>query len=175
MITGMWKPVVGYEGLYEVSDLGQIRSLVRKRIRKLASTRDGYCVVGLWKNKSVKLKPVHRIVLEAFIGPCPAGMESRHFPDNSRSNNQIANLSWATKAVNSADKKYHGTVHRPSGITNGCAKIDEDGARKVSTLRDSGRTQQEIANIVGISRTQVRNILTGRKWSHIKQWVPFGR
>ena len=118
-----WRPVVGYEGLYEVSNCGNVRSLDRRILRSdglhmrvpgrnLKQTRNGpgYCRVILSK---VGTKPktvwVHRLVLESFVGPCPEGMEACH-NDSDPSNNSLENLRWDTHAANMQDKVENWTV-----------------------------------------------------------------
>lgn len=113
-----WKPVVGYEGLYEVSDHGRVRSMPREvrttnqhgpvvrqyRGRELNLTRhtNGYLRAGLSKDGKVTVKYVHRLVLEAFEGPCPPGHECCHWDDDP-TNNRIDNLRWDTPVENQQD------------------------------------------------------------------------
>lgn len=112
-----WMPVVGYEGLYEVSDLGRVRSLDRKdplgrRLRgkmlKLRAHPRGYMQTTLTRDGVCVTKKIHRLVLEAFVGPCPSGMEACH--DNGiRDDNRPSNLRWDTPRANAADRIAHGT------------------------------------------------------------------
>ena len=100
----IWKPVVGYEGLYEVSNTGLIKSLNMYRskephLMKLGHRRDGYLNVGLSKNNVTKTKTVHRVVAEAFI-PNPNNLEMINHKDEDRTNNNIENLEWCTRAYN---------------------------------------------------------------------------
>lgn len=125
-----WLPVVGHEGAYEVSDRGNVRSLDREITTKngkrytrrgvaLAPRRhtQGYPQVHLSGRGSVS---IHRLVLEAFIGPCPTGLEACH-NDGNPENNHAANLRWDTHAGNMQDRLAHGTcrntakTHCPAG------------------------------------------------------------
>lgn len=114
----IWKSVLGFEGLYEVSNIGRVRSLDRKigdggrgsrlkrgMILSLHQGQNGYLYASL--GTSIK-KLVHRIVLEAFVGPCPTGMECCH-NDNNRTNNRLENLRWDTRYGNCQDIKAAGT------------------------------------------------------------------
>ena len=114
-----WKPIPGYEG-YEVSNHGRVRSLDRTihrkdgRTRRLngkllkpAKNKGGYLTVGLWKDGKEKKKLIHRLVLEAFIGERPEGMETLH-ADGAPSNNKVNNLRWGTSRDNKADMVRHG-------------------------------------------------------------------
>lgn len=116
-----WKEIPGYEGWYEVSDIGTVRSMDRAveharfgvqnrkgKVIKAKETEDGYLMVRLSKNGVRKGKLSHRLVLEAFVGPCPEGMEARHLDGNPK-NNSVDNLQWGTPKENAADKKRHGT------------------------------------------------------------------
>ncbi|WP_374243086.1 NUMOD4 motif-containing HNH endonuclease [Mycobacterium sp. CnD-18-1] len=123
-----WKPVVGYEGLYEVSSHGRIWSIprvarsgrkIRGRIRKLSSNPAGYAVVILSRDGRNNGFLVHRLVLEAFVGSCPAGMEACHF-DGIKSNNHLANLRWDTKMANVTDAVRIGS--RPDPNRPQCAR-----------------------------------------------------
>ena len=114
-----WLPAPSYEGFYEVSDLGRVRSLPRLaggsirggRIRKLYIGPDGYPRVTL-SALGVKSGPllVHRLVMAAFIGPCPEGEEVRHM-DGKRANGVLSNLAYGTHGENMQDMLDHGTNH----------------------------------------------------------------
>lgn len=112
-----WRAIPGYEGAYEVSSLGSVRSLDRvtdrgRRWKGRAMTpspmRNGYLIVTLWKDGRQKSPLVHRLVLTAFVGPPPEGHESLH-ANGIRGDNRLANLSWGTHAQNQADQLVHGT------------------------------------------------------------------
>lgn len=114
-----WKPVRGYEGFYEVSDLGNVRSVDRiarhghrLRGKPIASRpnpeRGGYVYVSLSRDGQMYTRRVHRLVLEAFVGPAPEGMEGCH-NDGDPANNALSNLRWSTHQENIWDKEIHGT------------------------------------------------------------------
>ena len=107
-----WKPVVGYEGLYEVSDLGRVRSLDRVvkgkrnskwerkgRILQQADRGNGYYAVCLHKSGTQKMYLVHRLVAVAFI-PNPFNKPCVNHLDENKQNNAISNLEWATYKEN---------------------------------------------------------------------------
>lgn len=105
----IWKPVVGYEGLYEVSSYGRVRSLDRYdrmnrfcegRILKLCANRLGYLKAGLCSNDKKKQYLVHRLVAEAFI-PNPNNLPIINHKDENPSNNNVDNLEWCTAKYNS--------------------------------------------------------------------------
>lgn len=115
-----WLPVIGWEGLYEVSDRGEVRSLDRwipqqQRLfpgRVLKPGRDGhYLFVHLCYNGKSVSRKVHSLVLEAFAEPRPAGLEACHGPGGKLDNRWPENLSWGTKDKNlGPDKVRDGTA-----------------------------------------------------------------
>lgn len=114
-----WRPVVGYESYYEVSDLGRIRSLgrmVRKgrgqswmesHVLRGTLSLDGRRVVMLCVNGTKSPRYVAPVVLEAFAGPSPPGTECCHW-DGDSTNDTLANLRWGSSKENSADQLRHG-------------------------------------------------------------------
>lgn len=116
-----WRPVRDYPG-YEVSTLGRVRSIDRVtdrgrkwrgRMMTPSSMPRGYQVVTLWREGKQRTALVHRLVLAAFVGPAPEGMEALH-ADGDATNANLANLSWGTHAENQADQVEHGTHHNAS-------------------------------------------------------------
>lgn len=101
-----WRPVVGYEGLYEVSDLGNVRSLKSGRWRNeqrilIPWKVCGYLRVQLTKDRIRKHIFVHRLVAEAFV-PNPNNLETVNHRDEDKTNNSASNLEWMTRADNTA-------------------------------------------------------------------------
>lgn len=173
----IWKPVVGYEMAYEVSDLGNVRSLtrlvktkggaLRSAPGKLSSAHPdgmGYVHVALCNNGNSLTKNVHVIVLEAFAGRAPAGMEARH-RDGNGLNNDLANLQWGTKAQNAADRVLHKTD--PVGSRNPRAKLSDGQVLEIYRRAKSGEKGADIASEFSVSACTVSHIAVGRTWSHI--------
>lgn len=118
-MTEVWRPIPSYPG-YEASDLGRIKSCervivratrfgeirqpIRERILKPGRFSDGREFVVLTGQKN---RQVHRLVLEAFVGPCPPGMEACH-NDGDHTNNRLSNLRWDTRSSNMLDLTRHG-------------------------------------------------------------------
>jgi hypothetical protein len=108
-----WLDVPGYEGIYEVSDAGRIRSVPRVTaqgrivVGKILSqfpNQRGRLMVTLQRDGAKHTQLVHRLVLKTFVGPCPAGMEACH-NDSDRTNNALSNLRWDTPNNNWADRR----------------------------------------------------------------------
>lgn len=116
-----WRAVPGYHG-YEVSSLGNVRSLNRvtgrgRRWRGKTMTpnamKNGYMLVSLWRQGHRSSVLVHRLVLQAFIGPAASNQEARH-GNGVRRDNRLSNLSWGSHSDNQLDQVLHGTHDRAS-------------------------------------------------------------
>ena len=123
----VWKAIPGFEGRYEASTTGCIRSLSRVNVcwnghsycniprkgRILNPSPLGkvpYYVVYLKKldEESGRAYYISRLILETFVGPCPEGMEACHYPDPCTNNNRLDNLMWGTRKENMSHRKLHG-------------------------------------------------------------------
>lgn len=106
----IWLPVTetGFQSLYEVSNLGEVRSAKTKRVLKPGTQKSGHLNVFLCNNGKRKKRYVHRLVLLAFVGPPLEGQEALHI-DGDATNNQLENLRWGTRQENALDLVTHGT------------------------------------------------------------------
>jgi hypothetical protein len=111
-------------------------------------------------------RAVHRMVLEAFVGPCPPGMMCRHL-DGDPTNNRVENLEWGTRLRNSADMVKHGRAGMAKGEKNSGAVIIEDKVLQIVKVHQCGGHIAEIAVCMGICKTSVRNIIKGQTWKHV--------
>jgi hypothetical protein len=105
----------------------------------------------------------HRLVLEAFVGSCPPGMQCCHendIPDD----NRIENLRWGTPKSNGEDRVRNGRM--PRGEKHGRAKLTEGEVREILALRGK-LLQKEIAERFGVGRWVIQYILSGRSWNHV--------
>ena len=164
----VWRHVVGYENLYMVSDQGRIRSLVRKVgnahrggkvLKQTPVGKWGHLKVSLCRDGECHCALVHRLVLEAFVGPCPLGMESCHFPDSNPSNNWLNNLRWDTSTANNIDAVKHGTLR--SGDDHEWTRYNYSAIYK---LHNEGLSRKEISASIGISRSHLEKVLNGCNW-----------
>lgn len=158
MAEEVWKPVLGYEGLYEVSDLGRVKGYHRRCLRQYEHPF-GYNDVDLYKNRVKTKKKVHRLVLEAFVGACPEGMECRHLNGQSR-DNRLENLRWGTKAENFEDRVRHGTILK--GERHPGVKLTEDQVREI---RSAPGSQSSIAARYGVEQTNISAIKRWKSWA----------
>jgi hypothetical protein len=166
--TERWLPVVGWENLYEVSSHGRVKSLDRVdrfgrlfkgRLLRLTPGSHSYPMAQLYRKGKRCGRTVHSLVLEAFVGPRPSGMEVCHL-DGSRSNNRLGNLRWDTRKANHADKLGHDTHLRGERASN--SKLT---SQDVLSIRKDKRPQRIIAAQYGISRPTVSEIQNKRKWA----------
>lgn len=175
IINEIWKNIPGYEGLYEGSNYGRIKSLIdnyknqRIKILKPGNTRGGYLLVVLCKDKFHKTFPVHKLILETFIGPRPPGMECRHLDGNPK-NNRLDNLCWGTHKQNILDAVSHGKLkcHNQNGSKNPIAKLNNWKFRIIKRLLEDGSlTQREIGKIFNVARQTVGDIKNNITWRNI--------
>lgn len=174
-----WRDIPGYEGMYQASTFGRIRSLTRMVRGSHGSTqmcrgsilvldyRGRYPQIHLCKNARHKRFRIHDLVLRTFIGKRPKGMEARHFPDRDPRNNRIDNLQWGTKRENQNDKIVHGTIN--SGERCGTAKLTSEQVIEIRNLcRSRKYPQTKIAAMFGVKQQEISKIKLGIRWGHLK-------
>ncbi len=156
-----WLPIAEFNGLYEVSNRGNVRSSPRQGskggIVKPSIDARGYQKVSLY-NKGRKARWVHRLVLEAFVGLSPEGTECCH-GDGNPSNNHLTNLRWATRSENYRDAVRHGTA--AIGERNGQTKVTPSALAEMRQMRACGAKHREIAAEFGFSQQHVSALLSG--------------
>lgn len=159
-MTENWRPVVGYEGMYSVSDQGRVRSESRTVLTTLGPRRyqgkdlkpyrlKNHRVVTLSDRKTQRRKwLVHRLVLEAFVGPCPSGLEGCHRNDTGY-DNRLSNLYWGTASDNMTDRVRNGRHHnavkthckRDHEFTRDNTRYLPNGARNCITCHQERRSR----------------------------------
>jgi len=154
----VWQYVPGSDGMYEVSSRGRVWSNRSNKIMSLSVANTGYHQVNL----AGKIRHAQRLVLEAFVGPCPIGHEACH-GNGVKTDNRLENLRWDTRKGNMADASRHGTTNR--GERNHSSKLTRE---QVLTIRAANGTQREIAARFGVSREQVRDIRSGKRWGWLQ-------
>lgn len=178
-IPEVWKPVVGFESHYDVSNHGHVRAIWRKwhierrdeqlcgKILKTQIDKLGYERIKLRRDGKTKVTTVHILVLAAFRGPRPQGHSADHL-DGNRSNNKLNNLEYCTHAENvrRSDIRNGG---RPwnKGEGNPNATLTEEKVRAIRRLAGEGATFQELADKYDISPKHAYKIVRREKW----QWV----
>jgi plasmid maintenance system antidote protein VapI len=184
--TEQWRDVVGYEGLYQVSNHGRVMDVIDNRLLLGHLSAGGYHVVhfkGAANQRRSHL--VHLLVARAFIGECPDGMEIDHI-DTVKSNNHVSNLEYVTHLEN---------VRR--AVKNGLmGKLSDEKAEQIrAAYVPYITTYADLANRFNVSEATVRSIIKGKTWrtetttadsshpfqklspedcEHIKQWRKLG-
>lgn len=173
----LWKPIAGYEALYEVSNYGRVKSLartclkgtvikkVRERILRPTLMSVGYLKVALSRDGIVCQCYVHRLVAEAFL-PNPLGLPEVNHKDSCRSNSYFENLEWTTSAGNSQHAVANDRMARGAGLPQ--SKLTPDKVRMIRAELAAGATQQATAKRYGITQSTLSALALGRTWRHVK-------
>lgn len=164
-----WRSISGYEGYYEISNMGRVRSLDRisygrsltGRLLRPGRTSGGHRSVGLSRDGVATQYYVHQLVAAAYIGPRPVGYDICH-NDNDPDNNRVQNLRYDTRAGNFADKIANGTAN-PTGYRN----LKPDEVRLIRAGLAAGKKCNRLARDYGLTPASVSNIKTGRTWSNL--------
>lgn len=167
----VFKTVEGYPG-YCVGDDGSVWTLHFKRFgisniwRKMDGTinRRGYRQFCLSRDGKTHSLLGHTLVLTAFRGRCPVGMECAHW-NGKRSDNRLENLRWATRLSNHADKRRHGTILM--GERSPMSKLTNADVIEIRQRRAAGEKRASVAKSKGISVSTVKRITARKLWSHI--------
>lgn len=178
----IWRNIEGYEGLYQVSNLGRIYSLRREKILAGGIDTSGYIVVTLYKNGKGKTKTVHRLVAKAFIEN-PKELPVINHKDENKTNNHITNLEWCTIKYNINYSK-NSTQNNKKTLSERMKGNKNAKARKVrcvttneefDCIAEAGRKynvgKSEISKVCKRKRkTAGKDPITGEKlkWEYIK-------
>ena len=169
-----WRPIPGYEGRYDISNDGEVRSWVQQgcasrlsdlvakaRILRQGVMPKGYRLVALTDGAmKAKTYRVHRLVLLAFVGPCPEGMEASHLNGDS-SDNRIENLAWEPSKKNHARKKLHGTYKTGEKTNN--AKLTWEKVRAIRAAHKKIKAT-ELAALYRVSVGTIHKVQSGDAW-----------
>ena len=180
----VWKPIKGLSG-YEVSSFGRGRSFwiqqgrsvdraysniyiigdTPQPIRDSKVGRNGYREFRFKCGTPILIRrKVHHVVLEAFVGPCPSGLEGCHYPDSNPANNRLDNLRWDTRAANSRVKVLSGSLS--------FAVLTEADVRAIWFRLLTGESQAVLGQIFNVHRKTISAIRNKRSWSHITENLP---
>jgi hypothetical protein len=171
-VTEIWKPIFG--GVYSVSNLGRVRREMADRppakagfvLKPRISKRyGGYLTVGLKNGQRVSTAFVHRLVAEAFLGPCPAGLEVNH-KNRDKTDPRLENLEYVTHVENIRHSYRTGRRHS-AGETNGHAKLTEAEVRTIRALRARGVPIREVASRYSVTQSTISVVASRRTWRHV--------
>lgn len=177
----VWVPVEGFEGCYEISNLGRLKSMPRLRRNRYGiccpvggangkvipgtSNKSSYVWFRLYGTDKARDVSAHCLVLESFVGPCPKGMQGCHNDGNPR-NNCLDNLRWDTPKNNQKDRERHGRTRR--GHESGRAKLTEEDIPIIRHLKGGKRSMHKVGKLFGVDVATIRDIWIGRTWRHVK-------
>lgn len=158
LVLEEWRWVPGYEGRYAVSNRGRVYSYKGKgKYLKPYPDTSGHLAIRLFPQ--CIYRQVHSLVLEAFVGPCPADEERRHLNDDP-SNNSLDNLDYGTHGQNILDRKWNGKQH-------GVAKLSINQVREIKAWLRMGMAQRELAKLFGVHVMTVNRIARGELHSDV--------
>ncbi|MFM0130039.1 NUMOD4 motif-containing HNH endonuclease [Paraburkholderia sediminicola] len=156
-----WRDVTGYEGIYQASNMGRVRRLQKGEPSKEALSpgynSKGYPHVTLSVGGVKRTIDVHTLVLMAFSGPRPPGMEACHYPDNDPANNRLSNLRWGTHTANMMDARL---LMAKTGRVFGRPPILPWDA--VKAIRASDERPADLAIQYGVKPSLINNIRWGK-------------
>jgi hypothetical protein len=174
-----WRPVVGWEGLYEVSSLGRFATVardvpcrnggrrhVRHRILKTQINQDGYYTITFCRYRKWSCLLTHRLVVEAFIGPIPADRVVNHL-DACKTNNNLENLEICTIQWNAQHSRRVSKTNIGSDVVN--SKLNEEAVRGCRLANANGISVAELARRFSVSPRAMWNAVhpRGRTWRHV--------
>lgn len=153
-----WRPVVGYEGLYEVSPDASIRHIPTARIKVPSIAGKGYLYVHFWKGNKRKAERLHRVVATAWV-PNPNGLLEVNHKDGDKLNCIADNLEWSTRGANLSHA-------RQTGLRVGAGKSGKLTAEQARAIRESSQPVDIVAAEYGVSRSTVKSIRDGQRWPY---------
>lgn len=175
----IWKDVPGYEGMYQVSNMGNVRGLDRysdsDKRQKLKGKmmafhihHKGYIKVLLTKNGQAKMKFVHILVAAAFIGPTPKGKQVNHM-NGKKADNRPENLEYCTASYNILHShRKLGKTSNLQGEKHWAAKLTKKDVLDIRRLYTTGNyTHKSLANIFGVQAPAIGKIINRQHWTHI--------
>jgi HNH endonuclease len=168
-----FRPIDGFPG-YRVSRAGEVQSGWGRGCRgrmtdswsplKPIRCHWGHLAVNLHRDGRKFRRSIHRLVLEAFVGPRPPGLVCCHW-DGDPANNRLENLRWDTHQSNMDDMLRHGT--RGRGETASKARLKEVEVREIRRLVAEGVSPDDLAARFGVGSPNIKAIACGRTWRHI--------
>jgi hypothetical protein len=174
----IWKEIPGYEGYYEVSNHGQVRSLDRMiknkkgfylkkgQIIKPHIWGHGYNRISLHKNRKYTRHSVHILVANVYITKIKDKPIINH-KDGNKINNHVDNLEWVTHQENRLHAAKTGLNKGPIGEKQHLSKLTRDDVVQIRKLRNSGIEYGEISKLYNVTKMTIRCACTGKTWKHV--------
>lgn len=175
----IWKDIPEYDGLYQASNLGNIKSLQRLRgnntgtylqktkLLKPALSTNKYMSLCLRKNGKSKSYMVHRLVAAAFHDN-PKDLPQVNHKDGNKINNHADNLEWCTRQENMDHGYANGLMHKHKGCTHHFAKLTVNDVFNIRFTRENFRVPYYIiAEFYEVSKQSIMDIVKGKNWGHV--------
>jgi hypothetical protein len=179
-MTEIFKDIIGYEGLYQISNLGNVKSLekklkngngyaVRKEIIMTPGKKENdYLFVYLCKNGSKKAFYVHRLVAIHYI-PNPENKPEVNHKKSNKTDNRYFMLEWNTREENLVHSYKEGTRKPQFGSSNSAARLTENKVKKIREIYSLGETsQRKLAESFNVSHAIIHGVINKTRWSHVK-------
>lgn len=169
----IWKPVKDFEGIYEVSNMGRVKSLPRKGSGgrdypkiMAGGLSNGYHSLTLCNKGKMKISQVHRLVAFAFI-PNPENKKEVNHINCVKTDNRLENLEWVTPSENILHGLRNGIMNTAKGSQKKNAKFTEEEVRLIKIRLKKGEIGYRMAKELGVSKEIIASIRTGRTWKHV--------
>lgn len=170
----IWKDIIGYERLYQISNLGNLKSYPRNgtiknhRLLMPAISRDGYFMYCLSKNNIHKSKPAHRLVAQAFIPNNESKPQVNHI-NGIKTDNRVENLEWVTASENTRHAYKLGLINNIKGENVYNSKLSHDDIHAIFFLKKLSITNKKIALMLNYSQSGIGKILKGKIWKSVTE------
>lgn len=176
----VWKDIKGYQGYYQVSNFGRVKSLDRivtysdKKVHSLKGkilkpmiTKHGYETVDLRKNQKRKTSKIHRLVAIAFLKNKKNKPQVNHI-DGVKTNNNLSNLEWVNNSENIRHAYKKGLINTAKGERHAQSKLTKEQVLEIRKIYSKGGlTQKQVGEKFGIDQTHISDIVNKKSWSHI--------
>lgn len=161
-----WKIIKKYPN-YQVSNYGEVINIKSGKKRKLQNGPGGYLILVLYKDGKPGSVYIHRLVAEAFLGPCPKDKEVNH-KDGNKINPYVKNLEYVTRKENVKHSYKIGLQEGKKGEKNVRSKLKNKDINKIIKMHNTKKYYQwEIAKIFGVHQVQISRIINGKTWNKI--------
>lgn len=160
-IEEKWIDIPGYDGDYQVSNIGRVRSYKWgiERIKFCAPNESGYPVASLYRNNRLKRHRVHIMVCELFVGPQPSPDHEVNHIDRNPGNPVWTNLEWMTRIQN----VHHSIDFMQRGERHCCAKLSDEQVAEIRTRIESGEGQTKLAKEFGVNQSHIWKLVRGQR------------